>query len=95
MISVVMVEIIAIREAPQPKRLTTGLGWWNLSGTMSWPGDLTAMKRLGMNTVPLFARWIKAENREETLAFLDRARKSGFAIIHTKADHCKIIILTT
>jgi hypothetical protein len=76
------IQAVRIEPAPQPRRLTTGLGWYNIEATLGWPQSLTAFRTLGLNTVPLFARWVKPEDQARVGAFLDECRTQGFKIMN-------------
>jgi len=72
---------VRIDPAPRPKRLMTGLGWWSLQGTMDWPGALEAWRHLGLNTLPLFARWTKLDD-PNVAATIERFRRAGFRVMN-------------
>ncbi len=69
---------VRIPEAPRPKRLLTGMGWWGLTDTRTWPDGLAAIRTLGFSTVPLFARWVK---EDADWQFLEKARAQGFKVV--------------
>jgi hypothetical protein len=76
------IRAVRIDPAPQPKRLTVGFAWFNLESTMGWPASLTAYQTLGLNTVPLFARWVREEDQAKARAFLDECQRQGFKIMN-------------
>jgi hypothetical protein len=76
------IQAVHIDPAPQPKHLTTGLGWYNIESTLRWPESLAAYRMLGLNTVPLFARWVKQEDQARVETFLDECRTQGFKIMN-------------
>jgi hypothetical protein len=76
------IQAVRVDPAPQPKRLTTGLGWYNIESTLGWPDNLAAYRTLGLNTVPLFARWVKPEDEARVGAFLDQCRTQGLKIMN-------------
>jgi hypothetical protein len=76
------IQAVHIDPAPQPQHLTTGLGWYNIEATMGWPDSLAAYRTLGLNTVPLFARWVKPQDQARVGAFLDQCRTQGFKIMN-------------
>jgi hypothetical protein len=76
------IQAVHIDPAPQPRRLTTGLGWYNIEATLGWPQSLAAYRTLGLNTVPLFARWVKPQDQARVGAFLDECRTQGSKIMN-------------
>ncbi len=75
------IRVVNVPRSPQPKRLMTGLGWWSLRDTMDWPGALEAWRHLGLNTLPLFARWTKLDD-PNAAATIQRFRRAGFKVMN-------------
>ena len=75
------IRTLHVTQAPTPKRLMTGLGWWGLGDTMAWPDALGAFRLLGFNTLPLFARWTNLDDAD-TMATIERFRRAGFKVLN-------------
>ncbi len=76
----VPVEAVLVPRARQPQRLMVGLGWWSIDATMRWPNVLEVWQHLGINTFPIFARWMRAGHAGWPL--VEEARRRGFRILH-------------
>ncbi|MBM3860031.1 MAG: hypothetical protein FJ395_10315 [Verrucomicrobia bacterium] len=73
------IRAVRINPAPQPKRLLTGLGWWDLRATARWPDAMRVFQALGFSYVPLFARHVKDEAEWK---LLDEFRAKGFKVVN-------------
>jgi len=76
------VPLRAVRVPPAPRleRIMAGLGWWSAAATARWPDALDAWERIGLNTFPMFAQWMKADDPLWQLA--DEARRRGFFLVN-------------
>lgn len=72
------IRAVTVPAAERPKRLMTSLGWWDVKATSRWPRALDTWQTLGLNTFPLFPRWMKEGDPLWKLA--DEARSRGFFI---------------
>lgn len=73
------IRAVRIPPAPQPKRLLTGLGWWDLRATARWPEAMRAFQTLGFSYVPVFARWVRDDAE---WALLEDFRGVGFKVVN-------------
>lgn len=74
--------VIELPRASRPETLLTGLGWWSLGASRTWPEALAVFEHLGFNTVPVFARWLDRDDPAAELAFVEQARQQGFRIVN-------------
>lgn len=75
--------VVAVRIPPAapPRRLMTGLAWWEMRDTLAWPNALAAFQRLGFNTVPVFGHRGDVASGPVKAA-IDRFREAGFRILN-------------
>ncbi|NUQ00243.1 MAG: hypothetical protein HUU35_10355 [Armatimonadetes bacterium] len=66
-------------EPPRPQRLMASLSWWDLGATRAWPEWAEAFRRIGFNTLPVFATWFDP-NDQATLDFITWARADGWRV---------------
>jgi hypothetical protein len=76
------IRAVAIPRTAQPERLAVGLGWWSLGGTLEWPDGMSVMAHLGLNVLPLFARWMNAGDQADAMRLLAEWRAKGLRVMN-------------
>jgi len=71
---------VRVPPAPRLKRVMAGLGWWSASATAQWPDVLDAWDRLGLNSFPMFAQWMKPD--DPLWGLVAEARRRGMFIVN-------------
>lgn len=69
---------------PQLKRLHVSLAWMSEKDQRNYPEFFKAWKTMGFNAVASFPRYWQSgpeKAKQESLAYLDAARKEGFAVV--------------
>lgn len=74
------IRAVEVPAAPKLKRILTGLGWWSASDTAEWPKALDAWQTLGLNSFPMFSKWMK--EGDATWKLVDEARQRGFLLVN-------------
>ena len=74
------IESLHIPPTPQPKRLQTGLAWFDFHDTMAWPDSLKSFANLGLNNVSIFPRYHSGEGAG-TWDALKSFRDAGYKVM--------------
>ncbi len=74
------VRAVEVPKAPRLKRILTGLGWWSAADTAQWPEALEAWETFGMNSFPMFSKWMKEDDPNWQL--VEKARERGFFLVN-------------
>ena len=73
-------EALYIPSTPQPKRLQTGLGWFDFKDTRAWPNSIETFRDLGLNNVSIFPRHHSKEDAN-TWDSLKSFRDAGYKVM--------------
>jgi len=76
----VPIRAVEVPRAPRLGRIMAGLGWWSAGETARWPDALDAWERIGLNSFPMFAQWMKPD--DPLWALVDEARRRGFFLVN-------------
>ena len=74
------IEALHIPSTPQPKRLQTGLGWFDFKDTRAWPNSIETFRGLGLNNVSIFPRH-HSEEDAKTWDSLKSFRDAGYKVM--------------
>jgi hypothetical protein len=84
------VRAVNVSAAPRLKTIMTSLGWWN--GTAcGWPDELATFRTLGLNTFPVFGKWMPDDMKDPQWKMLEQARNDGFFISNVDSPVYEII----
>ena len=84
------VRAVNVPVAPRLKTIMASLGWWK--GTDSgWPDELNAFYVLGMNTFPVFGKWMPQDANYPQWKILEQTRRDGFLISNIDSPLYEII----
>lgn len=84
---------LEIPAVPDWSGFSISLGWMWDEWSISWPDFFQAYRHLGFNTVPTFpryygtspVRYLTSYSKAEKIAFLEKARTDGFAILYNES----------